>query len=66
MKEAIKIAVNYMVVGIIATVVVVAILTLFIAMPDILNWVSNYIGTTTTWVLFIFIVVAVIAYCIAE
>ena len=66
MKEAIKIAVNYMVLGIIATVVVIAILTLFIAMPDILSWVSSYIGTTMTWVLFIFIIVAVILYCVAE
>lgn len=66
MKEVIKHTVKYLVLGIIAIAVVLAILTLFLAMPNILEWLSGYIGTTTTWVLFIFLIGAVITYCIAE
>lgn len=66
MKEAIIIAVKYIVFGIIATALVLAVFTLFLAMPNILEWLAGYIGTTTTWVLFILIVGAVITYCIAE
>lgn len=66
MKETIKIAVKYTVLGIIATALVLAVFTLFLAMPDILNWVAGYIGEFMTWVVFIFIVGAVILYCVAE
>lgn len=66
MKEAIKIAVKYMVLGIIATVLVLAVFTLFLAMPSILEWVAGYIGEFMTWVVFIFIIGAVILYCVAE
>lgn len=66
MKEAIKHAVIYIVFGIIATGLVLAVFTLFLAMPSILAWLAGYIGTTTTWVVFIFIVGAVITYCLAE
>lgn len=66
MKEAIKIAVKYMVLGIIATALVLAVFTLCLAIPNILEWVAGYIGEFTTWVVFLFIVGAVIAYCIAE
>ena len=66
MKEAIIIAVKYIVFGIIATALVLAVFTLFLAMPNILEWLAGYIGTTTTWVLFISLIGAVIAYCIAE
>lgn len=66
MKEVIIIAVKYIVLGIIAAALVLAVFTLFLAMPSILEWLAGYIGTTTTWVLFILIVGAVIAYCVAE
>lgn len=66
MKEAIKHAVKYMVLGIIATALVLAVFTLFLAMPDILEWVAGYIGEFMTWVVFIFIIGAVILYCVAE
>lgn len=66
MKEVIKHTVKYLVLGIIATALVLAVFTLFLAMPDILEWLADYIGTTTTWFLFIFAIGAVIAYCIAE
>lgn len=66
MKEVIIIAVKYIVLSVIAAAVVLGAFTLFLAMPDILEWLSGYIGTTTTWLLFIFAIGAVIAYCIAE
>lgn len=66
MKRAILTAVIYAALGVLATAVLVGSLVLMLAMPDILRWVSNYIGTTTTWVLFIFIIGAVIARCVAE
>ena len=66
MKEVIIIAVKYIVLGIIATALVLAVFTLFLAMPSILEWLSGYIGATFTWILFIFAIGAVITYCIAE
>ena len=66
MKEVIIIAVKYIVLGIIATALVLAVFTLFLAMPSILEWLAGYIGTATTWILFIFAIGAVIAYCVAE
>ena len=66
MKEVIITTVKYIVLGIIATALVLAVFTLFLAMPSILEWLSSYIGTTMTWVLFIFLIGAIITYCIAE
>ena len=66
MKEVIKHTVKHLVLGILATAAVLAVFTLCLAMPNILEWVAGYIGEFTTWVVFIFIVGAVIAYCIAE
>lgn len=66
MKEAIKIAVKYMVLGIIATAAVLAVFALCLAMPNFLEWVAGYIGDITTWVIFLFIVGVVILYCVAE
>lgn len=66
MKEAIKLAVKYMVLAIIGTALILAVFTLFLAMPDILRWVSSYIGEFMTWVVFIFIIGAVIILCRAE
>ena len=66
MKEVIKHTVKHLVLGIIATAFVLAVFTLCLAMPNILEWVAGYIGEFTTWVVFLFIVGAVIAYCIAE
>lgn len=66
MKEAIKIAVKHMAIGIIATALFLAVFYLFLAMPSILSWVAGYIGEFMTWVVFLFIVGAVILYCVAE
>jgi putative flippase GtrA len=66
MKEVIKHAAKYIVLGIIATALVLAVFTLFLAMPSILEWLSGYIGTTFTWILFIFAIGAIITYCLAE
>lgn len=66
MKEVIKQVAMYTVLAIIGTALILAFFTLFLAMPDILRWVSSYLGEFLTWVVFIFIVGAVIIFCIAE
>lgn len=66
MKETIKHAAKYIVLGIIVTALVLAVFALFLAMPSILEWLAGYIGTTFTWILFIFAIGAVITYCLAE
>lgn len=66
MKEVIKHAAKYIVLGIIATALVLAVLTLFLAMPDILGWVAEQIGSLCTWVIFIGAVVGFISWCVAE
>lgn len=66
MKEEIKHAVMYMAFVIIATALIIAAFTLFIAMPDIFKWVAGYIGEFMTWLVFIFIVGTVIIFCVSE
>lgn len=66
MKEVIKIAVKYTLLAIIGTALILAFFALFLAMPDILRWISSYIGEFLTWVVFIFIIGAVIIYCVSE
>ena len=66
MKEVIKHTGKNLVLSIIITAVVLAIFALFLAMPDILDWVSIYIGETTTWVIFIGAIAAFISWCVAE
>lgn len=66
MKRAILTAVIYAALAVLATAVLIGSLVLLLAIPDILHWVAGYIGTTPTWILFIFIIGAVIARCIAE
>lgn len=56
--------------GILATVTAMFVLfglyALAMSMPDILDWLSIYIGKTTTWLLFIFIIGAIIALCVSK
>lgn len=66
MKRAIIIAAKYIALAIIATVIVLASLTLLLAMPDILGWVAEQIGSLCTWVIFIGAVVGFISWCAAE
>ena len=46
--------------GIIAAAVILAALTFFVAMPDILAWVASYIGGFLTYSIFFFIIGAII------
>lgn len=55
MKNAIITAVKFLVLGTLASAVVLAIFVLLLAMPNILEWLSGYIGTTTTWILFLLV-----------
>lgn len=66
MKRAILTAVIYAALGIILAVAICAVIALVQALPSILNWVAGYIGEFMTWVVFIFIIGAVITYFVAE
>lgn len=66
MKRAIIIAAKYIALTIIAAVIVLSSLTLLLAMPDILGWVAEQIGSLCTWVIFIGAVVGFISWCVAE
>lgn len=46
--------------GIIAAAVILAALTFFVAMPDILSWVASYIGEFLTYSIFFFVIGAII------
>ncbi len=64
MKEIISIVVKNIVLAVILGVVIIGALTLFLAVPDILEWISGYIGGLTTYGLFISGMLLFIAYCI--
>ena len=66
MKRAILTAVIYAALGIILAVAICAVIAFAQALPNILSWVAGYIGEFMTWVVFLFIVGAVILYCVAE
>lgn len=53
MKEFISIVVKDIVLAVIVGVVIIGALTLFLAVPDILEWLSGYIGGLMTYGLFI-------------
>ena len=50
--------------GVLATFLFLAVMCLFLAMPDILEWISVYIGELCTWVLFLTVVGCIIAWCV--
>lgn len=61
-----KKAVFFVVIGFLAAVVFLAIMSLCLAMPDILAWIAGYIGTTMTWVIFLTAVGGIIVWCLPE
>jgi hypothetical protein len=64
MKKIISIVVKNIVLAVILGVVIIGALTLFLAVPDILEWISGYIGGLMTYGLFISGMLLFIAYCI--
>jgi hypothetical protein len=52
--------------GIIASAVILAALTFFVAMPDILNWVASYIGGFLTYSLYIIGIGGFIYWCLSR
>lgn len=64
MKKAILTAAIYTILGILFTVAFLAVMTLCLAMPDILEWLSGYIGEAMTWAVFLFVVAGIILCCI--
>lgn len=66
MKELVMNAVKYLGIGTLLMLGVLGTLTLFLAMPDILQWVAGYIGGVTTFCLFILAAIGTIALCVKK
>jgi hypothetical protein len=66
MKEVIKHTAKYIVLGIIVTALILAVLTLFLAMPSILAWVAGYLGGFLTYGLFILSIAGFIYWCLSK
>lgn len=60
MKRAIFTAVIYTVLGILAAIAILAILTLAQAIPNILEWVAGYIGTLPTYLLLVLLIIGLV------
>lgn len=54
----------WLLMGALVTFLFLAAMCLFLAMPDILEWISGYIGELCTWVLFLTVVGCIIAWCV--
>lgn len=65
MKE-ILCAVANLFIGIIACFAFLAVMCLCLAMPDILDWLSYYIGDLCTWVLYLGAFVLFITWCASK
>ena len=63
MKEIIYIL-GWLLMGVLATFLFIAAMCLFLAMPDILEWISGYIGEFMTWVIFLGGIGVLIAWCV--
>lgn len=63
MKEIIYIL-GWLLMGILATILFLGAMCLFLAMPDILEWLSGYIGEFMTWVIFLGGILLFIAWCV--
>lgn len=63
MKEIICIL-GWLLMGVLATILFLGAMCFFLAMPDILEWISGYIGEFMTWVLFLTVVGCIIAWCV--
>ena len=61
MKEIIYIL-GWLLMGVLATILFLGAMCFFLAMPDILDWSSGYIGELCTWVLFLTVVGCIIAW----
>lgn len=64
MKELVMNTVKYLAIGTLLSLGVLASLTLFLAMPDILRWVAGYLGGMMTYGLFTAGVLLAIAWLI--
>ena len=62
--KAILYILGYFLMGVLATILFVAVIWFCLAIPDILKWISGYIGELCTWVLFLTIVGCIIAWCV--
>lgn len=57
--------VRWLLLGVIATALVILSLVFFLSIPEMLVFLSSYIGGISTWIIFIFIVISIIVICIS-
>lgn len=65
MKRAIIELVGCAVLGMFVCVLFILGMCFLLSIPDMLNWLSGYIGVFMTWVIFLFIVISIILGCIS-
>jgi hypothetical protein len=54
----------WLLLGAIATMLVILSFVFFLSVPDLLERLSYYIGDICTWIIFIFIILSIIMICI--
>lgn len=65
MKRAIIELIGCAVLGMVVCVLFILGMCFLLSIPEILNWLSGYIGVFMTWVIFLFIIVSIILGCIS-
>lgn len=65
MKKAIIELIGCVVLGIVVCTLFVLGMCFLLSIPDMMNWLSGYIGVFMTWVIFLFIIVSIILGCIS-
>lgn len=60
MKRAIIELIGCAVLGIVVCTLFVFVMWLLLSIPDMMDWLSGYIGVFMTWVIFLFIVISII------
>lgn len=52
--------VKWLLMGVLATILLLLFFVIFLSMPELLDIMSSYIGDVFTWVIFIFIIVGIV------
>lgn len=64
MKKLLFCITGTLILTVLLAIAFLAIITLCLAMPDILEWLSGYIGGFMTWTLFFLSIALFVSYCI--
>ena len=65
MKRAIIELIGCAVLGMVVCVLFILGMCFLLSIPDLMNWLSGYIGVFMTWVIFLFVIVSIILGCIS-